>query len=69
MRMKEGHMRNGQLKPACNAQTGTGNGFAAVYGLFPNPAGAKALKGQSGTPGKAGGLNCEPLKAVCFGTA
>jgi hypothetical protein len=24
---------------------------------------------ESDTPGKAGGLFCEPLKAVCFGTA
>ena len=27
------------------------------------------LTGESDTPGKAGGLNGEPLKAVCFGTA
>jgi SpoVK/Ycf46/Vps4 family AAA+-type ATPase len=26
-------------------------------------------KGQSETPGKTGGMNCEPLKAVCSGTA
>jgi integrase len=27
------------------------------------------LNTESDTPGKAGGLFCEPLKAVCFGTA
>jgi hypothetical protein len=29
----------------------------------------EALLKQSDTPGKAGGLFCEPLKAVCLGTA
>jgi hypothetical protein len=44
MRMKEGRMRNGRLKPGYNVQIGTENGFAAGYDLFPNPAGTKTLK-------------------------
>ncbi len=37
MRMKEDHMRNGQLKPAYNLQIGTENQFITHYDLFPNP--------------------------------
>ena len=37
MRMKEDHMRNGQLKPAYNLQIGTENQFITHYALFPNP--------------------------------
>jgi hypothetical protein len=44
MRMKEDHMRNGQLKPGYNVQIGTENGFVVGYDLFPNPAGTKTLK-------------------------
>jgi len=44
MRMKEDHMRNGQLKPAYNVQIGTENGFVVGYDLFPNPTDTKTLK-------------------------
>jgi hypothetical protein len=37
MRLKDGHMRNGQLKPACNLQTGTENQFISHFDFFPNP--------------------------------
>ena len=38
MRMKEDHMKNGQLKPAYNLQIGTGNQFLVHYDFFSNPA-------------------------------
>jgi len=44
MRMKEDHMRNGQLKPGYNVQIGTENGFIVGYDIFPNPTDAKTLK-------------------------
>jgi transposase len=44
MRMKEDHMRNGQLKPGYNVQIGTENGFVIGYDLFPNPTDTKTLK-------------------------
>jgi hypothetical protein len=44
MRMKEDHMKNGQLKPGYNVQIGTENGFVTGYDLFPNPADTKTLK-------------------------
>lgn len=37
MRMKEDHMKNGQLKPAYNEQIGTENQFIVHYDFFPNP--------------------------------
>lgn len=37
MRMKEDHMRNGQLKPAYNVQIGTENQLFTHYDFFPNP--------------------------------
>lgn len=37
MRMKEDHMRNGQLKPAYNLQIGTENQFITHYDFFSNP--------------------------------
>lgn len=37
MRMKEDHMRNGQLKPAYNEQIGTENQFITHYDFYPNP--------------------------------
>jgi hypothetical protein len=52
MRMKEGHMRNGQLKPGYNVQTGTENGFVAGYDLFPNPVDTKTLKPHLRRQGK-----------------
>jgi hypothetical protein len=44
MRVKEGHMRNGQLKPGYNVQIGSENGFVVGYDVFPNPADTKTLK-------------------------
>jgi len=44
MRMKEDHMRNGQLKPGYNVQIGTENGFVLGYDVFPNPTDTKTLK-------------------------
>lgn len=37
MRMKEDHMKNGQLKPAHNVQISTENQFYTHYDFFPNP--------------------------------
>ena len=44
MRMKEDHMRNGQLKPGYNLQLGTNSQFALAYGLYPNPTDTRTLK-------------------------
>jgi transposase len=44
MRMKEDHMRNGQLKPGYNVQIGTENGFVVGYDIFPNPTDTRTLK-------------------------
>ena len=44
MRMKEDHMRNGQLKPGYNVQIGTENGFVLGYDIFPNPTDTRTLK-------------------------
>lgn len=37
MRMKDDHMKNGQLKPAHNVQTATENQFFTHYDFYPNP--------------------------------
>ena len=37
MRMKEDHMRNGQLKPAYNVQISTNNQYIASYSIHQNP--------------------------------
>jgi hypothetical protein len=37
MRMKDDHMKNGQLKPAYNLQAGTENQFVTHFEFFPNP--------------------------------
>ena len=37
MRMKDDHMKNGQLKPAYNVQIGTENQFLTHFDFFPNP--------------------------------
>ena len=44
MRMKEDHMKNGQLKPGYNAQISTSNQFIVNYTLHPNPADTTTLK-------------------------
>ena len=43
MRMKEDHMRNGQLKPAYNLQIATENQFVLHYDIYPNPTDTKTL--------------------------
>lgn len=60
MRMKEDHMRNGQLKPAYNEQIGTENQFITHYGFFSNPTDTLTLipflevfkENYEGLPGK-----------------
>ena len=37
MRMKEDHMKNGQLKSAYNVQIGVESEYIVGLGLFPNP--------------------------------
>jgi len=44
MRMKEDHMKNGQLKPGYNVQIGTENGFVVGYDMFPNPTDSPTLR-------------------------
>ena len=44
MRMKEDHMRNGQLKPGYNVQIGTENGFVLGYDIFATPTDTRTLK-------------------------
>lgn len=44
MRMKEDHMKNGQLKPAYNLQLSTHGQFVVNYTLHPNPTDTLTLK-------------------------
>ena len=44
MRMKEDHMRNGQLKPAYNLQVSSSNQFIVNYSLHQNPTDTRTLK-------------------------
>jgi hypothetical protein len=57
MRMKEDHMRNGQLKPGYNVQIGTENGFVVGYDLFPNPTDTRTLKPHLRKQAKRLGVN------------
>lgn len=43
MRLKEDHMRNGQLKPAYNVQISTSNQFVVNYSIHPNPTDTNTL--------------------------
>ena len=43
MRMKEDHMRNGQLKPGYNLQIGVISEYIASYEIFHNPSDSKTL--------------------------
>ena len=43
MRMKEDHMKNGQLKPAYNVQISTENQFITHYSIFQNPTDTRTL--------------------------
>lgn len=44
MRMKEDHMKNGQLKPGYNLQISTNNQIIANYTIHPNPTDTTTLK-------------------------
>ncbi|WP_425270613.1 IS1182 family transposase [Paenibacillus helianthi] len=44
MRMKEDHMRNGQLKPGYNVQIGTENQFILAYSLHQRPTDTRCLQ-------------------------
>ncbi|MET3558050.1 transposase, partial [Streptococcus rupicaprae] len=44
MRMKEDHMRNGQLKPGYNVQAATNGQYVLAYDIFPNPTDTRTLK-------------------------
>lgn len=44
MRMKEDHMKNGQLKPAYNVQMSSNNQFLTHYSIHPNPTDTLTLK-------------------------
>lgn len=44
MRMKDDHMRNGQLKPAYNIQHAVNSGFIVAAGIFANPTDVMTLK-------------------------
>ncbi|WP_096186249.1 IS1182 family transposase [Evansella halocellulosilytica] len=43
MRMKDDHMRNGQLKAGYNVQLATENQYALAYDVFPNPTDVRTL--------------------------
>ena len=43
MRMKEDHMKNGQLKPGYNIQISTSNQYIVNYTIHPNPTDTKTL--------------------------
>lgn len=44
MRMKEDHMRNGQLKAGYNLQVASNNQFVLGFDLYPNPTDTRTLK-------------------------
>lgn len=44
MRMKEDHMKNGQLKPGYNVQAATNGQYVLAYDIFPNPTDTRTLK-------------------------
>ena len=46
MRMKEDHMKNGQLKPAYNIQISTSNQYIVNYSIHPNPTDTRTLFGH-----------------------
>lgn len=48
MRMKEDHMGNGQLKPACNTQISTFNQYTVNYTVRPNPTDTTTLSPHLG---------------------
>ena len=43
MRMKDDHMKNGQLKPSYNVQISTENQFITCFGIYQNPTDTRTL--------------------------
>lgn len=43
MRMKDDHMKNGQLKPGYNVQIATSGQYTLAYDVFPNPTDMRTL--------------------------
>ena len=43
MRMKEDHMKNGQLKPGYNLQIATNSQFVLFYNVYQNPTDARTM--------------------------
>lgn len=62
MRMKEDHMRNGQLKPAYNLQISTHDQFILHYSLHANPGDTRTLKDHVSSFEKS--LNRKPKEIV-----
>ena len=43
MRMKEDHMKNGQLKPGYNLQIATNSQFVLSYNVYQNPTDTRTM--------------------------
>nr|WP_176285336.1 hypothetical protein [Enterococcus mundtii] len=56
MRVKEDHMKNGQLKPAYNLQIATCNQFVLGYDVFQKPTDTKIITGKNEDRTKATSL-------------
>jgi len=63
MRMKEDHMKNGQLKPAYNVQLSSNNQFVVNYSLHQNPTDTTTLKNHLNTFYSLYRLNPDTLTA------
>ncbi|MFN8242112.1 MAG: IS1182 family transposase [Bacteroidales bacterium] len=63
MRMKEDHMRNGQLKPGYNLQVSTNNQFILSYSLHSNPTDTNTLESHLEQFKKLHGIYPEILTA------
>lgn len=63
MRMKEDHMKNGQLKPAYNVQLGIGAEYIVGLGVYPNPTDTRTLKPFVGHLEKNMGIKPEYIVA------
>jgi len=63
MRMKEDHMRNGQLKPAYNVQISTNKQFIASYSIHQNPTDTNTLSSHLGEHIKEYGIKPSSVTA------
>lgn len=63
MRMKDDHMRNGQLKPAYNVQISTNKQFIASYSIHQNTSDIKTLQSHMGEHIKGLGVKPSSLTA------